>query len=82
MSTIATKTTSSKPHKMSSGKRHGVRLHRMIMRTTMKIARWERNKSNPDKVKAGKHRGGWSTEGLKKHLVTLDKALHPSTTVA
>jgi hypothetical protein len=78
MSTIATtKTTASKPHHMSSGNRRGVRLRRAIRRTEMKIARWERNKSNPEKAKAGKHRGGWSTEGLKKHLVTLQTALSP-----
>lgn len=77
MSTIATKTTSSKPHKMSSGNRRGVRLRRAIRRTGMKIARWERNKSNPEKAKAGKHRGGWNTDGLKRHLDTLNKALTP-----
>jgi len=77
MSTIATKAASSKPRKMSSGNRRGVRLRRAIRRIEMKIARWERNKVSPEKAKAGKSRGGWSTDGLKSHLATLQIALSP-----
>lgn len=68
--------------KTSGGMRRYVRAKLALMRIIMKIARWERNQNNLDKVsKWGKkqhpHRrtrhNEWNTEGLKKHAITLQK---------
>ena len=55
----------------SSGMDKVRRNRRTIRRLKMKIARWERNQSNPKKVAAGKSRDGWNVAGLKKQLAAL-----------
>jgi hypothetical protein len=41
----------------------------------MKIARWERNVSDPAKEEAGKSRNGWDTGPMKKHIQRLEVIL-------
>lgn len=71
-----------KTKKTSSGIRRLARARQALRRVNMKIARWERNKDNPEKVttwdKAQKPRkrsrhNNWDTTGLKKHAALLQK---------
>jgi len=65
--------SSSRKYKPSSGMLKARKNKRAIRRIGMKIARWERNKSNPQKVAAGKSRNNWNTTGLKKQLESLER---------
>ena len=77
--------------KTSGGMRRYVRAKLALMRITMKIARWERNRDNHEKMskwgkKQNPHRRArhneWNTEGLKKHAITLQKIVDAGRKVA
>lgn len=59
----------------SSGTKTSSRIIRTIKRLDMKIARWERNKTDKTKVQAGKSRNGWDTTGLCEHAQMLERRL-------
>jgi hypothetical protein len=70
----------SKTPNFSGGMRRCVRAKRALMRITMKIARWERNQEKPEKVSKWSRKQNpqrrsrhneWNTEGLKRHVNTL-----------
>ncbi len=77
--------------KTSGGMRRCIRAKRALMRITMKIARWERNKDNPEKVSKWDRKqkprlrprhNEWNTEGLKKHAAILQKIVDKGRKVA
>lgn len=79
-----TKGTSKIP-KVSGGMRRATRAKRALKRIMMKIARWERNKSNPKKVsrwhrKQNPHKRSrhynWDTAGLKRHAEFLQSIVN------
>lgn len=59
----------------SSGKGRVARARQALVRTKMKIARWKKNQTDEKKVAAGKSRSNWNTEGLERHLRTLEKII-------
>jgi len=59
--------------KPSSGLLHTRKRQRLVRFLNKKIARWERNQADPQKIKAGKHRHGWNTAGLKAHLALIER---------
>lgn len=58
---------------VSSGLATQRKANQASLRLRMKIARWERNQSNPQKELAGQSRKGWNTTGLYAHLSLLQK---------
>lgn len=68
----------------SKGMRRCIRAKRALMRLTMKIARWECNQKNPEKVskwnrkqnprRRSRH-DNWNTEGLKRYAVVLQSVI-------
>ena len=72
-SSTKTKTKARNSHfKPSSGQDKARRHKRTIRLLQKKIARWERNQANPQKVAAGKSRNNWNTSGMKSHLALLE----------
>lgn len=58
-------------HKSSSGKSKVARAKRNLRRTKMKIARFKRYLTEEKPVAAGSRRVGWKTDGLERHVNTL-----------
>ena len=59
--------------KTSSGLTHQFKANQAIRKLKMKIARWERNQSDPMKVAQGASRNNWDTSKMKAHLKVLEK---------
>lgn len=67
--------SSSKVPGSSKGLSQQADARRRAQRLSMKIARWERNQSDPMKERAGKSRKNWDTSGMKAHLAVLKKII-------
>ena len=69
----------------SGGMKRCTRAKRALKRIMMKIARWERNQNNLEKVskwgkKQNPHRRSrhneWNTDGLKRHIAILQSVIN------
>jgi hypothetical protein len=61
--------------KSSSGNRQKNRIKKALMRTNMKIARWERYKKEGKACSKTRWRNSWDTSGLKKHAELLQSLI-------